>query len=123
MRLLHGKITDEGWHEMVTVLGGDPNRPDWDGSPDLGESEGEEPDDDYEGLAGDYEDPSDDYDYEESVEDPSTEPPVEGLSNEEKRRLIRAQIRKGEWPGTRVDSFSMEEGEESVPEEENFNEP
>ena len=105
IRLLHGKITDEGWHEMVTVLGGDPNRPDWDGSPDV----------------EDFEEESDALEYEESVDDPNTDSPVEELSNDEKRRLIRAQIRQGEW--SLVDSLSMEEGEESVPDEENFDEP
>lgn len=32
LKLMHGKLEDEGWAEMVQVLGGDYTRRDWDGT-------------------------------------------------------------------------------------------
>lgn len=32
LKLMHGKLEDEGWLEMVQVLGGDHTRRDWDGT-------------------------------------------------------------------------------------------
>jgi hypothetical protein len=42
LKLMHGKLEDEGWAEMVQVLGGDYTRRDWDGT-DPGDWDGTDP--------------------------------------------------------------------------------